>query len=218
MPGLACDGRFRFHASPAAQVSEQEKALREFACGICKAVLNEPCSTPCGARAAHSLAPHAVCHAVAALSPSAGSSSSCRALRCCLLPPVPAGAHQHSATPLPAGHNFCKPCLEKKFGHIADEIDAGAATGRSLRVRKVVKPCPTCKVSAVPSISGAAACLDPLRTQGGLAAPPARSVPLLITSRQLLGCGRGQLAWDGCVAQRATPNCLQGWPVAQAAA
>lgn len=50
--------------------------------------------------------------------------------------------------PSPAGHNFCKPCLEKKFGHIADEIDAGAATGRSLRVRKVVKPCPTCKVRA----------------------------------------------------------------------
>lgn len=32
----------------ALQVSEQEKALREFACGICKNVLNEPCSTPCG--------------------------------------------------------------------------------------------------------------------------------------------------------------------------
>ncbi|KAL4447318.1 hypothetical protein ABPG77_007351 [Micractinium sp. CCAP 211/92] len=73
------------------KVSEQEKALREFACGICKNVLTEPVSTPCG-------------------------------------------------------HNFCKPCLEKKFGGIADEIDAGAATGRSLRVRKVQKPCPTCKV------------------------------------------------------------------------
>jgi hypothetical protein len=46
----------------------------------------------------------------------------------------------------PAGHNFCKPCLDKKFSGIADEIDAGAATGRSLRVRKVLKPCPTCKV------------------------------------------------------------------------
>ena len=32
------------------QVSEQEKALREFACGLCKAVLTEPVSTPCGAR------------------------------------------------------------------------------------------------------------------------------------------------------------------------
>jgi E3 ubiquitin-protein ligase UHRF1 len=30
------------------KVSEQEKALREFACGICKAVVTEPCSTPCG--------------------------------------------------------------------------------------------------------------------------------------------------------------------------
>ncbi|EFN57966.1 hypothetical protein CHLNCDRAFT_20354 [Chlorella variabilis] len=73
------------------KVSEQEKALREFACGICKNVPTEPVSTPCG-------------------------------------------------------HNFCMPCLEKKFGGIADEIDAGAATGRSLRVRKVLKPCPTCKV------------------------------------------------------------------------
>lgn len=73
------------------KVSEQEKALREFACGICKNVVSEPVSTPCG-------------------------------------------------------HNFCKPCLEKKYGGMADEIDAGAATGRSLRVRKVQKPCPTCKV------------------------------------------------------------------------
>lgn len=56
-------------------------------------------------------------------------------------------------TCLPAGHNFCKPCLEKKFGHIADEIDAGAATGRSLRVRKVVKPCPTCKASVLFPVS-----------------------------------------------------------------
>ncbi len=28
---------------------------------------------------------------------------------------------------------------------LEDEVDAGAATGRSLRVRKVLKPCPTCK-------------------------------------------------------------------------
>lgn len=33
------------------QVSEQEKALREFACGICKNVVSEPVSTPCGERA-----------------------------------------------------------------------------------------------------------------------------------------------------------------------
>lgn len=61
----------------------------------------------------------------------------------------PPGANDaRAALPLrPAGHNFCKPCLEKKYGGMADEIDAGAATGRSLRVRKVQKPCPTCKVS-----------------------------------------------------------------------
>lgn len=35
--------------SPNPQVSEQEKALKEFMCGICKGVVNEPCSTPCGA-------------------------------------------------------------------------------------------------------------------------------------------------------------------------
>lgn len=35
--------------APTQQASEQEKALREFACGICKNVLAEPVSTPCGA-------------------------------------------------------------------------------------------------------------------------------------------------------------------------
>ncbi|GAB4818166.1 hypothetical protein N2152v2_005212 [Parachlorella kessleri] len=60
------------------KLSEQEKALREFTCGLCKGVLGEPVSTPCG-------------------------------------------------------HHFCKPCLDKKFAGIADEVDAAAATGRSLR-------------------------------------------------------------------------------------
>eukprot|EP00887_Chlorella_sp_A99_P001931 scaffold18.g1931.t1 len=70
------------------RLTEQEKALREFTCGLCKAVLSDPLSTPCG-------------------------------------------------------HNFCKPCLDKKYGGIADEVENAH---RSLRVRKVLKPCPTCKV------------------------------------------------------------------------
>lgn len=73
------------------KVSEEEKALKESSCGVCKNVLLQPVSTPCG-------------------------------------------------------HHFCKPCLEKKFAGVADEMDAGAATGRSLRVRKIQKPCPVCKV------------------------------------------------------------------------
>ena len=30
------------------KASEQEKALREFTCGLCKNVLTDPLSTPCG--------------------------------------------------------------------------------------------------------------------------------------------------------------------------
>lgn len=30
------------------KLSEQEKALREFTCGVCKGVLADPLSTPCG--------------------------------------------------------------------------------------------------------------------------------------------------------------------------
>lgn len=45
----------------------------------------------------------------------------------------------------PCGHNFCKPCLDLTFGGQEFEHDAGAATGRSLRIRKVVMPCPCCK-------------------------------------------------------------------------
>ncbi|PSC72511.1 E3 ubiquitin-ligase ORTHRUS 2-like [Micractinium conductrix] len=87
------------------KASEQEKALKEFACGLCKNVMLEPISTPCG-------------------------------------------------------HNFCKPCLDKKYGGIADEVDAGAATGRSLRVRKTLKPCPTCKVDICDFLKSARANLE----------------------------------------------------------
>lgn len=47
-----------------------------------------------------------------------------------------------------SGHNFCKACLDKKFAGIADEVAGGghAAGIRSIRVRKQLKPCPTCKV------------------------------------------------------------------------
>jgi E3 ubiquitin-protein ligase UHRF1 len=45
----------------------------------------------------------------------------------------------------PCGHNFCKPCLDVTFGGQEFDYDAGAATGRSLRIRKVVMPCPCCK-------------------------------------------------------------------------
>ena len=72
------------------KISEHEKALREMSCGLCKSVLQEPVSAPCG-------------------------------------------------------HSFCKPCLDVKFGGQAFEHDAGAATGRSLRIRRVVMPCPCCK-------------------------------------------------------------------------
>lgn len=75
----------------------------------------------------------------------------------------------------PAGHNFCKPCLEKKFGGIADEIDAGAATGRSLRVRKVQKPCPTCKVSSGWLLQNCSACKG--TSSRGHLAPAGPAVP-----------------------------------------
>ncbi|KAG7672878.1 putative E3 ubiquitin-protein ligase ORTHRUS 2 [Nannochloris sp. 'desiccata'] len=45
----------------------------------------------------------------------------------------------------PCGHNFCKSCLDLTFGGQEFEVDTGAATGRSLRIRKVVMPCPCCK-------------------------------------------------------------------------
>ena len=41
----------------------------------------------------------------------------------------------------PCGHNFCKPCLDKKFEGIQDI----APTNRTMRVRVNPKPCPRCK-------------------------------------------------------------------------
>lgn len=70
--------------------TEQERALLEMVCGICKNVLQSPVSAPCS-------------------------------------------------------HAFCKPCLDKRFGGQAFEINTGAVTGRSMRVRKVAMPCPCCK-------------------------------------------------------------------------
>lgn len=69
------------------KLSEHEKALREMTCGICKDILKDPVSAPCG-------------------------------------------------------HNMCKNCLDKKFGGQEFEIDAGALSGRSLRIRKVAMRCP----------------------------------------------------------------------------
>ncbi|KAK9812690.1 hypothetical protein WJX72_002129 [[Myrmecia] bisecta] len=72
------------------KVNEHERALREFACRLCSATLQQPVSTPCG-------------------------------------------------------HHFCLDCLKKKFEGMGDIQEPRVETSRSMRVRKVVKPCPTCK-------------------------------------------------------------------------
>ncbi|CAL5219145.1 g922 [Coccomyxa viridis] len=72
------------------KASEQERALREFTCSLCKLILNDPMSTPCG-------------------------------------------------------HHFCKPCLKKRFAASSAVPERPVATGRAMRERKVMKPCPTCK-------------------------------------------------------------------------
>ncbi|KAK9846356.1 hypothetical protein WJX81_002222 [Elliptochloris bilobata] len=72
------------------KASEHERALRDFMCKLCKCVLTEPLSTPCG-------------------------------------------------------HHFCKPCLAKKFEGLGEADDRAVNAGRTMRVRKVVKPCPACK-------------------------------------------------------------------------
>eukprot|EP00891_Asterochloris_glomerata_P000428 jgi/Astpho2/428/gw1.00011.32.1_t len=73
------------------KISEEQRALRDMACLVCKGVLKDPVSTPCG-------------------------------------------------------HHFCKPCLEKRFAGLGDlDSRTAHASSRSLRVRKVVKPCPSCK-------------------------------------------------------------------------
>lgn len=78
--------------APAARSTRKERALREFACGICKKTVQCPVTTPCG-------------------------------------------------------HNFCRSCLEERFAGVADEIQGGgkAAGVRSMRARKVPKPCPVCR-------------------------------------------------------------------------
>lgn len=55
-------------------------------------------------------------------------------------------------TPL-AGHNFCKGCLDKRFEGINDIQAPNAA--RTLRVRKNLKPCPTCKADLCDFLSNA---------------------------------------------------------------
>ncbi|KAL0024465.1 hypothetical protein WJX77_007093 [Trebouxia sp. C0004] len=45
----------------------------------------------------------------------------------------------------PCGHHFCRPCLDKHFQGQGEVLNRGARAGRTLRVQKVVKPCPTCK-------------------------------------------------------------------------
>lgn len=42
----------------------------------------------------------------------------------------------------PCGHHFCKPCL---LSHFEDQPAAKVCTVRSFRVRKQLKPCPTCR-------------------------------------------------------------------------
>ncbi|KAA6428294.1 MAG: E3 ubiquitin- ligase ORTHRUS 2-like [Trebouxia sp. A1-2] len=45
----------------------------------------------------------------------------------------------------PCGHHFCRPCLDKHFQGQGEVLNRSARAGRTLRVQKVVKPCPTCK-------------------------------------------------------------------------
>ncbi|KAK9800861.1 hypothetical protein WJX73_001980 [Symbiochloris irregularis] len=48
----------------------------------------------------------------------------------------------------PCGHHFCKPCLEGLFEErSASQPERTAVAARSLRVRKELKPCPTCKAN-----------------------------------------------------------------------
>eukprot|EP00775_Hariotina_reticulata_P002915 gene2915-3202_t len=91
------------------KASAHERLLKDFSCALCKAVLDQPLSMPCG-------------------------------------------------------HNFCKGCLDAKFA--AAEAAAATKNGskalaeaqpaRALRVRKVPKPCPTCKADLSEYLSHAA--------------------------------------------------------------
>ncbi|GBF96461.1 hypothetical protein Rsub_09260 [Raphidocelis subcapitata] len=82
------------------KVSEHERLLRDFGCGICKKVLSAPLSMPCG-------------------------------------------------------HNFCKVCLDAKFAGTATSVVGGSGY-KTLRARKVPKPCPTCKAEIGDFLSHAA--------------------------------------------------------------
>lgn len=74
------------------KVSERERLLKEFSCGLCRHTLTQPVSTPCG-------------------------------------------------------HNFCKGCLDLQFTGVADSFQPGTGGGgRTLRVRKIPKPCPSCRL------------------------------------------------------------------------
>ena len=42
----------------------------------------------------------------------------------------------------PCDHSFCKPCLNKKFGHQGFEVDPQEKSGRSLRIRTTIMECP----------------------------------------------------------------------------
>ncbi|CAM6093487.1 unnamed protein product [Calypogeia fissa] len=53
----------------------------------------------------------------------------------------------------PCGHNFCKPCLVGLYSGQQDMKERKAVGGRSLRVQKVIKRCPTCKADITDFIS-----------------------------------------------------------------
>eukprot|EP00803_Ostreobium_quekettii_P001024 evm.model.scf_226EXC.5 EVM.evm.TU.scf_226EXC.5 scf_226EXC:37593-42215(-) len=71
--------------------SASQRLLREFKCVLCKGVLREPISTPCG-------------------------------------------------------HIFCKGCVQHQFQGMGDTIDRNDTNGRALRTKKVIKPCPMCRL------------------------------------------------------------------------
>eukprot|EP00878_Enallax_costatus_P002906 GHUV01003100.1.p1 GENE.GHUV01003100.1~~GHUV01003100.1.p1 ORF type:complete len:864 (+),score=393.39 GHUV01003100.1:552-3143(+) len=89
------------------KASAHDRLLKEFSCGLCKGVLDQPLSMPCG-------------------------------------------------------HNFCRECLDKRFADLEAAASGGskalkeAKPARSLRQRKVPKPCPTCKTDIADFMAHAA--------------------------------------------------------------
>ncbi|KAK9844993.1 hypothetical protein WJX74_009361 [Apatococcus lobatus] len=53
----------------------------------------------------------------------------------------------------PCGHHFCKSCLDKKFAGMGEVVEGKSS--RAMRVRKVVKPCPSCKADLADFVKGA---------------------------------------------------------------